>query len=167
MRYREVCGFPTIVHGGFTATVMDETLGFLFFALKKQKALPFWGPAYTAHLEVEYKAVSLAFSAYIAHSIILHALETSLFTIIRKRHCATCDTNRMYTGRCVSGSYLLVYDTGLFHVHCILCKRYCNGCYAWTDLVIHPILDTASWLQVLLCMMLLHMSSTFQCLPQV
>ena len=37
---------------------MDETLGFLLFALKKQKALPFWGPAYTAHLEVEYKAVS-------------------------------------------------------------------------------------------------------------
>jgi len=37
---------------------MDETLGFLLFALKKQRALPFWGPAYTAHLEVEYKAVS-------------------------------------------------------------------------------------------------------------
>ena len=37
---------------------MDETLGFLFFALKKQNALPFWGPAYTAHLEVDYKAVS-------------------------------------------------------------------------------------------------------------
>ena len=55
--YRGVCGFPTIVHGGLTATVMDETLGFLLFALKKQKALPFWGPAYTAHLEVDYKAV--------------------------------------------------------------------------------------------------------------
>ncbi len=38
---------------------MDDTLGFLLFALKKQRALPFWGPAYTAHLEVEYKAVSL------------------------------------------------------------------------------------------------------------
>ena len=37
---------------------MDETLGFLLFALKKQKALPFWGPAYTAHLEVDYKSVS-------------------------------------------------------------------------------------------------------------
>ena len=36
---------------------MDETLGFLLFALKKQKALPFWGPAYTAHLEVDYKSV--------------------------------------------------------------------------------------------------------------
>ena len=46
------------MHGGFTATIMDETLGFLLFALKKQRALPFWGPAYTAHLEVEYKAVS-------------------------------------------------------------------------------------------------------------
>lgn len=57
LQCRGVCGFPTIVHGGLTATVMDETLGFLLFALKKQKALPFWGPAYTAHLEVDYKSV--------------------------------------------------------------------------------------------------------------
>lgn len=53
---RDVCGFPTIVHGGLTAAVMDETLGFLLFALKQQRQLPFWGPAYTAHLEVNYKA---------------------------------------------------------------------------------------------------------------
>ena len=31
---REVCGFPRIVHGGLTAAIMDETFGFLLFALK-------------------------------------------------------------------------------------------------------------------------------------
>eukprot|EP00891_Asterochloris_glomerata_P007240 jgi/Astpho2/7240/Aster-01548 len=53
---REVCGFPRIVHGGLTAAIMDETFGFLLFALKEHKQLPFWGPAYTAHLAVDYKA---------------------------------------------------------------------------------------------------------------
>ena len=33
-------------------------MGFLFYALKHHRQLPFWQPAYTAHLEVEYKAVS-------------------------------------------------------------------------------------------------------------
>lgn len=49
---REVCGFPRVVHGGLTASIMDETFGFLLFALKQHRQLPFWGPAYTAHLEV-------------------------------------------------------------------------------------------------------------------
>lgn len=49
---------------------MDETLGFLLFALKKQRALPFWGPAYTAHLEVEYKAVSFKIPMYITANLI-------------------------------------------------------------------------------------------------
>jgi acyl-coenzyme A thioesterase PaaI-like protein len=53
---REVCGFPRIVHGGLTAAIIDESFGGLLFALKKQKALPFWGPAYTVHLEVAYKS---------------------------------------------------------------------------------------------------------------
>lgn len=39
---REVCGFPRIVHGGLTAAIIDESFGGLLFALKKQKALPFW-----------------------------------------------------------------------------------------------------------------------------
>ncbi|KAK9821548.1 hypothetical protein WJX74_010745 [Apatococcus lobatus] len=51
----EICGYPRIVHGGLTAAVVDECLGFLMFALKHQRALPFWGPAYTVHLEVDYK----------------------------------------------------------------------------------------------------------------
>ena len=53
----EICGYPRIVHGGLTAAVVDECLGFLMFALKHQRALPFWGPAYTVHLEVDYKNV--------------------------------------------------------------------------------------------------------------
>ena len=39
---REVCGFPRIVHGGLTAAIIDESFGGLLFALKQQKALPFW-----------------------------------------------------------------------------------------------------------------------------
>ena len=39
---REVCGFPRIVHGGLTAAIIDESFGGLLFALKKQRALPFW-----------------------------------------------------------------------------------------------------------------------------
>lgn len=54
----EICGYPRIVHGGLTAAVVDECLGFLMFALKHQRALPFWGPAYTVHLEIDYKNVS-------------------------------------------------------------------------------------------------------------
>lgn len=57
MPCRDVCGYPKIVHGGLTAAIIDETLGFLLYALKQSKALPFWGPAYTACLEVNYKAV--------------------------------------------------------------------------------------------------------------
>ena len=54
---RDVCGYPRIVHGGLTAAILDETFGFLFYAMKHHKQLPFWQPAYTAHLEVDYKAV--------------------------------------------------------------------------------------------------------------
>ncbi|KAI3438715.1 hypothetical protein D9Q98_001135 [Chlorella vulgaris] len=53
---RDVCGFPGVVHGGLTAAIIDECFGGLLFALKKAKALPFWGPAYTVQLEVSYKA---------------------------------------------------------------------------------------------------------------
>lgn len=53
---KETAGYPGIVHGGLSAAILDETLGLLFFALKSQGALPFWGPAFTANLEVNYKA---------------------------------------------------------------------------------------------------------------
>jgi acyl-coenzyme A thioesterase PaaI-like protein len=52
---RETAGFPRVVHGGLTAAIFDETFGGLLFSLKKDKALNFWGPAYTVHLEVQYK----------------------------------------------------------------------------------------------------------------
>ena len=47
------------MHGGLTAAILDETFGFLFYAMKHHNQLPFWQPAYTAHLEVDYKAVCL------------------------------------------------------------------------------------------------------------
>lgn len=53
------CGFRRITHGGMTAAIMDETLGGLFLALRQAGALTFWGPAFTAALEVSYKAVRI------------------------------------------------------------------------------------------------------------
>lgn len=51
----DVAGHPRITHGGFTAAVIDETTGGLVFELKKADQLGA-GPAYTAHLEVDFKA---------------------------------------------------------------------------------------------------------------
>lgn len=53
---REVAGFPKVVHGGLTAAIFDETFGGLLFSLKQDRVLKFWGPAYTVHLEVDYKS---------------------------------------------------------------------------------------------------------------
>ncbi|CAG9465923.1 unnamed protein product [Pedinophyceae sp. YPF-701] len=50
----EVCGFPSVVHGGLSASICDETLGGLLFALKMEGDLP-RGPAFTARLEVDYR----------------------------------------------------------------------------------------------------------------
>jgi hypothetical protein len=43
---------------GMTAAIVDESFGGLLLALRQASALPFWGPAFTASLEVAYKAVS-------------------------------------------------------------------------------------------------------------
>lgn len=51
---KDICGYPSIVHGGLTAATFDETFGGLLFALKKQRLLPFWGPAFTAQLDISY-----------------------------------------------------------------------------------------------------------------
>lgn len=51
---KDVCGYPSIVHGGLTAATFDETFGGLLFALKDQRLLPFWGPAFTAQLDISY-----------------------------------------------------------------------------------------------------------------
>mmetsp|Transcript_20763 Transcript_20763/g.62538 ORF Transcript_20763/g.62538 Transcript_20763/m.62538 type:complete len:297 (+) Transcript_20763:187-1077(+) len=52
----DICGFPNIVHGGLTAATFDETFGGLLFALKRQRKLPFWGPAFTAQLDITYRS---------------------------------------------------------------------------------------------------------------
>ena len=49
-----VCGYPRVVHGGLTAAMVDEAMGHLFYALRSHGDLPFAGPAFTAHLEVDY-----------------------------------------------------------------------------------------------------------------
>jgi len=54
---RGICGYPRVLHGGFTSAYLDESLGLLFYALRQHGCLPFIGPAFTAHLEVDYKQV--------------------------------------------------------------------------------------------------------------
>ena len=45
-----------IVHGGLSAMIIDEALGVLVYMLKRDSVLgP--GPAFTAHLGVDYKKV--------------------------------------------------------------------------------------------------------------
>jgi acyl-coenzyme A thioesterase PaaI-like protein len=51
----QVCGYPRITHGGLTAAIVDEAMGFLFYSLRSHAALPFRGPAFTARLEVNYQ----------------------------------------------------------------------------------------------------------------
>ncbi len=51
---------------GLTAAVIDETLGGLIYMLKRNGELP-PGPAFTVHLEVDYKAVR---TPYIFHEIL-------------------------------------------------------------------------------------------------
>ena len=46
------------MHGGLTAAIVDESFGFLWLSLRSNGQLPFRGPAFTAHLEVDYKQVS-------------------------------------------------------------------------------------------------------------
>ena len=50
-------------HSGMTAAIVDESFGGLLLALRQAGALPFWGPAFTASLEVAYKAVRGNFKA--------------------------------------------------------------------------------------------------------
>ena len=50
----EVAGHPRITHGGFSASLIDETTGGLVFELKKAGLLG-EGPAFTARLEVDFR----------------------------------------------------------------------------------------------------------------
>lgn len=51
---RDVCGYPSTVHGGLTAAIIDETLGGLMVSLWKGGSLGVSLPAVTARLEVDY-----------------------------------------------------------------------------------------------------------------
>ena len=55
-----VAGYPRVQHGGFSAAFMDEVMGLLFYALHRHRKLPFLGPAFTAHLDVDYKHVRVS-----------------------------------------------------------------------------------------------------------
>jgi len=51
---KDVCGYPSAVHGGLTAAILDETLGGLMVSLWREGALGISPPAVTARLEVDY-----------------------------------------------------------------------------------------------------------------
>jgi acyl-coenzyme A thioesterase PaaI-like protein len=52
---KEVCGYPSTVHGGLTAAIIDETLGGLYTALLTSGGLGLRMPGLTARLEIDYK----------------------------------------------------------------------------------------------------------------
>ena len=54
---KNVCGHPTIVHGGLTAAIVDETLGGLNYLMKRHGMLD-PGPAFTVHMVMDWKKVS-------------------------------------------------------------------------------------------------------------
>lgn len=51
-----VCGHPTLVHGGLTSAIFDETFGALLFTLKR-RGFEHITTVFTARLEVDYKKV--------------------------------------------------------------------------------------------------------------
>ncbi|DBA95108.1 TPA: hypothetical protein ACH3X1_002620 [Trebouxia sp. C0004] len=51
---KNVCGHPTIVHGGLTAAIVDETFGGLNYVMKKRGMLD-PGPAFTVHMVMDWK----------------------------------------------------------------------------------------------------------------
>lgn len=55
----EVCGHPTVVHGGLQGTFCDEVFAGLIYGLKRQDALPA-GAAVTANLSVNFRKVRIS-----------------------------------------------------------------------------------------------------------
>lgn len=53
--FRDVCGYPSTVHGGLTAAIVDETFGGLYTALLTTGNLGATLPGLTARLELDYK----------------------------------------------------------------------------------------------------------------
>ena len=62
---KNVCGHPTIVHGGLTAAIVDETLGGLNYLMKKRGMLD-PGPAFTVHMVMDWKKVAQSACQYFA-----------------------------------------------------------------------------------------------------
>lgn len=83
MACSDVCGYPRIVHGGLTSAIVDEAFGFLMYALRHHKQLPFWAPAFTKHLEVDFKAVG----SCARQRAPLHQLQTCLIVRGNTVHC--------------------------------------------------------------------------------
>ena len=67
------------MHGGLTAAIVDESFGFLWLSLRSNGQLPFRGPAFTAHLEVDYKQV------WTITNVILHGLKELHWIVLSMR----------------------------------------------------------------------------------
>jgi len=80
-----VSGYPRVLHGGFSAALLDETLGLLFYSLRQRGKLPFIGPAFTAYLEVDYKKVAEA-TQFLKVCINSHS---SFVAVSTRRKCLT------------------------------------------------------------------------------
>lgn len=73
---------------GLTAAVIDETLGGLIYMLKRDGSLP-PGPAFTVHLEVDYKAVSCAtFNTHVV-SLFIQGMPKWTIVISLMQHSAS------------------------------------------------------------------------------
>lgn len=70
-----VCGHPTIVHGGLTAAIVDETLGGLNYLLKSRGMLD-PGPAFTVHMTMDWKKVRTLHTSLCIERV--HAASTSV-----------------------------------------------------------------------------------------
>lgn len=74
---------------GLTAAVIDETLGGLIYMLKRDGSLP-PGPAFTVHLEVDYKAVSCTSSLDLDCHVVCHSIIHSVRINICSRSSTAC-----------------------------------------------------------------------------
>lgn len=74
---------------GLTAAVIDETLGGLIYMLKRDGSLP-PGPAFTVHLEVDYKAVSCTSSLDLDCPVVCYSIIHSVQLNICSRSSTAC-----------------------------------------------------------------------------
>ncbi len=68
----DTCGHPGIIHGGLTSSVIDESFGILVYMLKCNGSID-KGPAFTANLQVDFRAVSCVVCCMYVHLLyVLH-----------------------------------------------------------------------------------------------